>query len=77
MVFVLSSYIAKYMKLVSNVLQAVGKETYIVVAFSQIIIMSFNQYITHSAPVKYSMLIVLLAAIKFAKDGVARTIRSK
>lgn len=55
-------------------LQAVGRETYIVVAFSQIIIMTINQYITHSAPVKYSILIVLLVAIKYGKDGLINMI---
>lgn len=74
MVFMLSSYISKYLKRVSKILQAVGRETYIVVAFSQIIIMTINQYITHSVPVKYSMLIVLLVAIKYGKDGLINMI---
>lgn len=77
MVFILSSYIAKYMKPVSIILQSVGKETYIVVAFSQIIIMTFNQYITHSALIKYSMLIVLLLAIKYGKDGLISCVKMK
>lgn len=75
MVFMLSSYIAKYLKPASKLLQAVGRETYIVVAFSQIIIMTINQYITHSAPVKYTMLIVLLVVIKYGKDVLVKILR--
>lgn len=72
MVFMLSSYITNYSIPVSKVLQEVGKETYIVVAFSQIIIMTINQYITHSVLVKYSMLIVLLVTIKYAKNVITQ-----
>lgn len=76
MIFVLSSYITENMKIASRILQAVGKETYIVVAFSQIIIITINQHITHSVPVKYTMLIVILVMIKYVKDMVTKYMKS-
>ena len=77
MVFLLSKYIEIYMRTISDALQSVGKETFIIVAFSQIIIMTINKYITHSVPLKYSMLVVLLVTIKYGKDFVVKIIKTK
>ena len=37
MVFILSSYISKYTSFISQVFQAIGKETFIILAFSQVL----------------------------------------
>ena len=77
MIFTLSSYIAKYTKLCSKVLQAVGRETYIVVAYSQITIIMLNKYFTLNVVVKYVILLVVLIILKYVKDGVNKLAKTK
>jgi hypothetical protein len=70
MIFMVSSWINKHLKYVSNMLQKVGNETYLIVAFSQIIIMLLNEYFSLNAVLKYSFLLLSLIALKYIKDGV-------
>lgn len=70
MIFMISSWIEKYFKYVSIMLQKVGKETYLIVAFSQIIIMLLNEYFSLNSILKYSFLLLSLVALKYIKDGV-------
>lgn len=70
MIFTFSSYLSKYTDILSYVLKAVGKETYIILAFSQIIIMLMNNYISSNTIVKYTTLILVLVALSFIKERV-------
>jgi acyltransferase len=70
MVFMISSWIDKHFKYLSIVLQKVGKETYLIVAFSQIIIILLNEYSSLNAVLKYSFLLLSLVALKYIKNGV-------
>lgn len=70
MIFMISSWIDKHLKYVSIMLQKVGKETYLIVAFSQIIIMLLNEYFSLNVVLKYSVLLLTLVALKYIKDGV-------
>lgn len=70
MIFMVSSWIDKHLKYVSIMLQKVGKETYLIVAFSQIIIMLLNEYFSLNLVLKYSILLLILVALKYIKDGV-------
>lgn len=70
MVFMVSSWIDKHLKFVSRMLQSVGKETYIIVAFSQIVIMLLNEYYTLHTILKYLILLLSLVVLKYIKDGV-------
>jgi len=70
MVFILSSWIDKHLKHVSIMLQKVGEETYLIVAFSQIIIMLLNEYFSLNVVLKYTILLLTLVALKYIKDGV-------
>lgn len=70
MIFILSSWIDKHLKYVSIMLQKAGKETYLILAFSQIIIMLLNEYFSLNAVLKYSFLLLTLVALKYIKDGV-------
>ena len=70
MIFMLSSWIDKHLKYVSIMLQKVGKETYLIVAFSQIIIMLLNEYFSLNLVLKYAILLLTLVALKYVKDGV-------
>ena len=70
MVFMISSWIDKHFKYLAIMLQKVGKETFLIVAFSQIIIMLLNEYFSLNAVLKYSFLLLSLVALKYIKDGV-------
>jgi fucose 4-O-acetylase-like acetyltransferase len=70
MTFMASSWIDKHFKIVSIILQKVGKETYLIVAFSQIIIMVLNEYLSLNTVLKYAILILSLVALKYIKDEV-------
>lgn len=77
MVFLVSYYIESHCKRLSKVFISVGKETYIVVAFSQITIMLMNEYFQMNALFKYALLVVILVLIKYAKDIVNRVVGAK
>ena len=70
MMFTFSSYIDKYTKYTSRLLQALGKESYLILAFSQITIVLLNHYFTLNSAVKYATLVVALIVLKYIKDGV-------
>lgn len=59
MMFTFSSYLTKIQWL-SRILQAIGKETFIIMAFSQIIIIALNQYTALGSIPRYCILVVLL-----------------
>lgn len=77
MVFMFSMRIEKHMHRITGVLVAVGKETYIVVAFSQITIMLLNEYFHLNVLVKYCLLVTVLISLKYAKDGVNKLFKTK
>ena len=65
--FLFSILIEHRMKVFSQVLAAIGRETYIVMAFSQIIIMTLNEWFSFNSLVKYAILtcmLILLVTIK-------------
>lgn len=68
MVFSLSSYIEQYTEFLSKVLTKVGKETFVVVAFSQEIIILLRQYTSLHSIVCYFILLVSLISIVFVKN---------
>lgn len=70
MVFLIAKNIEKYSRGLSNVFISIGKETYVIVAFSQIIIMLLNEYYQLNVVLKYVLLVVVLTMIKFTKDVV-------
>lgn len=74
MIFSLSSYIEKFSKISSRILQAIGRETYVVVAFSQIIIMLMNQCFNIGALAKYLILAISLLMITRFKNLLKRII---
>lgn len=77
MVFRLSVWIECHAKWCSSILQAIGKETYIVVAFSQVIIMCINHFFIVNALCKYVILVVVLVFLKYAKDRINRLVKVK
>lgn len=77
LVFSISSYICKYCKTIKAILSAIGMETYIILAFSQIIIMLMIHYTGWPSLVRYLVMIVTLIVIKYLKDLVNRIVGSK
>lgn len=77
MIFAISSYIANSTKFCSCILQAIGKETYVVVAFSQVTIVLINTYWTHNMFIKYAFLVVVLVAITYMKNCINRITKTK
>lgn len=76
LVFMLSMLIEKYSKALTCVLVAIGKETYIIVAFSQITIMLLNEYFQLNVAIKYGLLVCVLIALKYAKDGINKLFKT-
>jgi hypothetical protein len=68
MIFILSGYIDRHSSYLSSLLQSIGKETYIIVAFSQVIIFYLNRYFSLVFPLKYLILVMLLIIVKMCKD---------
>ncbi len=72
-----SAVIAEKMSPLSKIIQAVGRETYVIVAFSQIIIFSTNTFLKIGVISKYALLIAVLVLIAYSKNLVVRTVKSK
>jgi hypothetical protein len=77
MVFLVSNLIERYLKKISCVLIYIGKETYVIVAFSQITIMLLNEYFQLNVVIKYAILIMVLIMIKYTKDAVNSVFKIK
>ncbi len=74
MLFTLSSYIEKYTQFLSRILQSIGKETYLILAFSQIIIVVMKHYFEWNSIIRYFLLIVVLLMLKLLKDQIVRIV---
>lgn len=75
MIFCLSSYIERYAIYVSKVLTNVGQETFVIVAFSQLIIMLLRHYTLLNSITCYFILIVSLSIIIYIKKSIKKTFR--
>ena len=77
MLFRLSVWIENKTKFISTILQRVGRETYVVLAFSQITIMCINHFFTLNPLLKYGILVVVLILLKYLKDGINQLVKIK
>lgn len=77
MIFRLSVWIEQNVKWCASLLQKVGRETYVVVAFSQVAIMCINHFFVLNPLLKYVLLFVVLILLKYVKDGVNRLLKVK
>ena len=68
MMFALSQYLSKYTTICSLVLSAVGRETFVVVAFFQIIIMAINKCLFLPSIFKYAIAIIVLVVLAYLKN---------
>lgn len=67
----------KCVNYVSNIFTKVGRETYVVVAFSQVTVMCINYLFTLNPLLKYAILVIVLILLKYLKDGINRLVRIK
>lgn len=67
MTFIIAIYIDKRCKILSMILQRIGRNTFIIVAFSQIIIILLNKYYDLNFFIKYLLLVIILIFIQYIK----------
>ena len=77
MLLCLSQFIEKHSPHVSNVLSSIGRETYVVMAFSQIFILFLNYYTSLGSLLRYFLLIVALVIVTFLKNKFNRLVGKK
>lgn len=75
-IFQLSVAIDNRTSFVSRILKRVGCETFLILAFSQIIIITLNTYFSLPVIVKYAILALTLILMTYAKNGVVALWRS-
>ena len=76
MMFMVSSYLTK-VPLMANVLAAIGKETFVVLAFSQILCLTISHYYPCNKIIEYGLMFGLLFVIVLIKNGINRLIGRK
>lgn len=69
MMFSFSSFLTK-MPLIAKILQTIGKETFVVMAFSQILCLAINHFFSLNKLVEYGLMFSLLIVIVFIKNGI-------
>ena len=77
MLLIFSKLIEKYSSFVTKALSAIGRETYVVLTFSQIIILFLNHFTTLGSTLRYAVLIMILVVITFLKNRVNYLIGEK
>jgi hypothetical protein len=77
MTFMISSWIVENFKNLSIILIKVGNETYLILAFSQIIIMLLNEYFSLNPFLKYLILIVLFILLRCIKNSVNKMAKTR
>lgn len=70
LIFEISVFIQRRTRLAARILRNIGRETFVVVAFSQGIIVTINHFFTMSPLLKYAILILLLVLTAFLKNGI-------
>lgn len=76
-VFICSQIIDRKIVIVSRFLSAVGRETFLILAFSQIIIMIINHYFSFHFIVKYVILFGAMFMLKMFKDVMKSMVKTK
>ena len=75
MVATISSYISNKVKWLSSLLTNIGKETYVIMAFSQLIIIILNKYFDLNPIYKYLSLVAILVVLVYSKNLIVSLFR--
>lgn len=76
MMFTFSSYLTKIPWL-SKILQAIGRETFIIMAFSQILCLAITHFLTLNKLVEYALMFSLLFMIVLVKNGINKLLGNR
>lgn len=74
MIFAISNLIERNSYHLSILLKSIGRETFVIVAFSQIVIVLLNDYFALNALIKYAILSIILTSIVYAKNIIKQTL---
>lgn len=77
MVFIVSVKIQENSRLLLRIFSVVGKETFVVVAFSQIVIMLLNHFYPMPSILKYLVLMIALIVIVYLKNLINNMCKTK
>lgn len=77
MIFMFSSLISRRSKILSKVFMKIGLETFVVLAFSQIIIRLENEYSSFNAFTKYLVMLIILVALVIIKNKINNKLKIK
>lgn len=77
MVFLVSVKMQENSRLLLRIFSVVGKETFVVVAFSQIVIMLLNHFYPMPSILKYLVLMVALTVIVYLKNLINNICKTK
>lgn len=77
MVSVLSMYIVKLLPVCTKILTAVGKETFVILAFAEISIVLLNYFFDFNVAIKYLLLTLILVACVEVKKVITTKIISR
>jgi len=76
MMFTFSSYLTK-IPWVAKILQTIGKETFVIMAFSQILCLAISHFFTLNKLVEYGLMFSLLFVIVLIKNGINKVFGCK
>lgn len=76
LIFKISVLIVRYISFLAEILGFIGRETYIIVAFSQIIIVLLNDYFLLNIFVKYILFIFIMGIILYIKSLIKRIVNT-
>lgn len=77
LVYMISVLVDQKLPICSRMFQSIGKETYLILALSQIVIIYLNEMFLLNGIVKYSLLVLILVVLKFIKDFINRILTIK
>lgn len=76
MMFTFSSFLTK-IPWVAKILQAIGKETFVIMAFSQILCLAISHFFALNKLVEYGLMFSLLLVIVLIKNGINKIAKQK
>lgn len=77
MLATISSYIDKEPRWITKIFLLIGKETFAIMAFSQIVIIALNKYFVLNPIVKYALLAAILTVIIYGKNLLKKAVKTE
>lgn len=77
LIYIISVIIEKHFAFISRILQNIGKETFVIMAFSQIIVMILNKLTNIGVAEKYILLALMLILIVYVKNSINKLFKTR